>query len=81
MIHNAWYLYREDQRGKGVKCSNQQRSDTADESCGRASIDAAEQEAVLKRLDAAVGQLHAALLPNTLLMIYTGQVGARRVCI
>ena len=36
--------------------------------------EAAQLEAVLRRLDAAVTQLHAAMLPNTLLILYTGQV-------
>ena len=36
--------------------------------------DQAALESALRRLDAAVGALHAAMLPNTLLMVYTGQV-------
>jgi hypothetical protein len=31
-------------------------------------------DATLQRLDALVGQLHAALPPNTLLILHTGQV-------
>ena len=59
--------------GKGSPAiRKKQRSD--DTECSPRPEGAAEQEAVLRRLDAAVGQLHGALQPNTLLMVYTGQV-------
>ncbi len=44
-------------------------SATAENGDGEAALDSA-----LRRLDAAVGALHAAMLPNTLLMVFTGQV-------
>ena len=60
-----------------TKGRKQQRSSTSAIASELDPHGVAEQEAVLRRLDAAVGQLHATLLPNTLLMVYTGQVSTR----